>query len=51
MSLVEIPTIVQIDESVMMLGAIEQPNKTLHDIITHKVENRVEDTKSKEDAE
>lgn len=49
MALVEIPTVMQIDESLMILGDIESPNKALYDIVTHKVDNRLEDTVSSVD--
>lgn len=48
-ALVKLPIVMQIDESLMMLGDIESPNKALHDIVTHKVDNRLEDTVSSVD--
>lgn len=38
----------QKDESLLVLRAVELPNKVLNEILTHKVENRLVDTVDKE---
>lgn len=49
MLLMEIPIIMKIDESLMVLGDIEFPNKALHDIIAHKIDNRIKYAASDDD--
>lgn len=50
MELLEIPTIMQIDEFLMVLGDYESPIKALHAIVTHKVDHRLDDAIINEDA-
>jgi len=40
MAIIELPTAVQSDESQITLGAIESPNKSLHNILTHRLEEK-----------
>lgn len=46
MAIVEVPIVVQTDEALMVLGEIKSPNKGLHDIVSHRVDIRIEDNMS-----
>lgn len=50
-AVVEVPTIMQTDDSFMVLGDIESPNKTLHGIISHNVNSKLKDVDNIENAE
>lgn len=44
MEIIELPIAVQIDESQIILCAIESPNKSLHNILTHRLEEKTKST-------